>query len=470
MLFATILLLFHVLGFLSSVNALLTTRTAQGAIAWIVALNSFPILAVPVYWILGRNKFNGYVTARHAQEEGHDSEIEQIRSKLEPFSTKFNGPGGAGVGEKLAQLPVVNSNEVELLIDGEQTFDSIFDGIAFAREYILVQFYIVHNDGLGKRLKQALIDKAVQGVKVFFLYDEIGSHALPADYLNELQNAGAKIHSFHSTRGPKNRFQLNFRNHRKIVVVDGETGWIGGHNVGDEYLGKNPKFGAWRDTHMKIIGPAVLQLQIAFIEDFHWATNELLDFSWEPKPSLKGNASVLILPSGPSDDLETASLMYQQAIHTAQKRIWIASPYFVPDESVLSALHLAALRGVEVKILIPDKADKKLVYYSAYAFVEELLVAGIQIYRYLPGFLHEKVFLVDDLVAGVGTANFDNRSFRLNFEITALVIDAVFITEVEQMFLHDFKQSKQMNIEGVRSKSLWFRILSRASYLSAPVQ
>ncbi|MBE9582568.1 MAG: cardiolipin synthase [Proteobacteria bacterium] len=465
-----VLVIAHLLGFVSSINALMTTRTSQGAIAWIVALNSFPVVSVPAYWVFGRNKFKGYVKARQALDELHDQQIESIRNQVLPFERKFEEAPGAMVGEQLAQLPFLGANGVELLIDGEQTFDSIMEGIARARKYILVQFYIIRDDGLGRRLKQGLIDKAREGVRIYLLYDEIGSHALPRTYIEEMRDAGIAVHSFHSTRGKRNRFQINFRNHRKIVVVDGKAGWVGGHNVGDEYLGKDPKFGPWRDTHVKITGPAVLEMQVPLLEDYHWATGKLLELDWNPVPAPEGDAAVLILPSGPADELETASLMYQQAIHSARQRIWIASPYFVPDESVLSALHLAVLRGVEIKILIPDVSDSKLVYYSTYAFIGELLRAGIQIYRYQPGFLHEKVFLVDDRVAGIGTANFDNRSFRLNFEVTALVVEAGLISAVGQMFQDDFARSTKMEIVDVENKPWWFQVLARASYLTAPIQ
>jgi len=460
----------HLLGVFSSINALMGTRTSQGAIAWIVALNSFPLITVPAYWIFGRNKFKGYVKARNALDEQHDRQIDIVRRQVEPFRVKPVDEQGAMMIEKLAQLPILGSNAVELLIDGEKTFDSIMEGIDQARNYILVQFYIIHDDGLGRRLKRGLLEKAAQGVKIYLLYDEIGSHSLPKSYIQEMRSAGIAVHSFQSTRGSSNRFQLNFRNHRKIVVVDGNTGWIGGHNVGDEYLGLSSKFGSWRDTHVKITGPAVLELQVSFLEDYHWATDTVPDVAWEPVAAPAGDGAVLILPSGPADDLETASLMYQQAIHSAKQRIWIASPYFIPDESVISALHLAALRGVEVRILIPDVSDKKLVYYSAYAFIGELLAEGIEIYRYLPGFLHEKVFLVDDLFVGIGTANFDNRSFRLNFEITALIVDSEMTGEVEQMFLDDFAQSRKMTAQEVEDKPWWFTMLARAAYLTSPVQ
>ncbi|MEN8190455.1 MAG: cardiolipin synthase [Thermodesulfobacteriota bacterium] len=467
----TVLLIGHVFGFFSSFHALMSTRTAQGSIAWIISLNTFPLLSVPAYWVFGRNKFKGYVTLRRQVESGFSEEVETIRHKLSPYVQKFDtGHGGAQVALRLAELPYFTGNDVELLINGEATFDSILTGIDEAAEYILVQFYIVRDDELGRKVKDRLIARARAGVRICFLYDEIGSRGIDS-YLQDLRNAGVAVSSFHSTRGGGNRFQINFRNHRKIVVVDGKAGWIGGHNVGDEYLGQDPRLPNWRDTHMKIVGPSVLQLQLSFIEDWRWATDEELPaLSWEPVAAAEGNGAVLLLPTGPADRLESCSLMFQQAIHSAKKRIWIASPYFVPDEGVMSALHLAALRNVDVRIIIPDVPDSKLVYYSAYAFVGELLESGIEMYRYRPGFLHQKVFLVDDVLAGVGTANFDNRSFRLNFEITALVIDEPFVTDVEQMFKNDFAKSRLMTKQEVEDKPLWFKVLSRASYLTAPVQ
>jgi cardiolipin synthase len=240
--------------------------------------------------------------------------------------------------------------------------------------------------------------------------------------------------------------------------------------VGDEYLGLDPDFPGWRDTHMRIAGPAVLQLQLAFAEDWRWATGRAPELKWIPHPAPEGDAVVLVLPSGPADPIETASLMYQQAIHAARERIWIASPYFVPDEGVLSALLLAELRGVDVKVIVPDQPDSRLVYYSTFAFVDELIETGVEILRYEPGFMHQKVFLVDDQLAGVGTANLDNRSFRLNFEVTALVAETEFVADVTAMLKADLARSRLMTLEEVRGKPWWFRALARASFLTAPVQ
>lgn len=469
MLVSITVIVFHVLGFISSIHAVMSTRTSQGAIAWAVSLNTFPYIAVPAYWVFGRSSFRGYVTARQAG----DLEIQHIARTASAAGADLRSTAarsGAGrAAELLAEMPTLRGNSVELLIDGDATFASIFEGIEQARKYLLIQFYIVKDDGLGRELKTRLIAKAREGVRVLFLYDEVGSYKLPGRYVRELREAGVEAFNFHSRKGPRNRFQINFRNHRKIVVADGHTAWVGGHNVGDEYLGKNPKFGHWRDTHLKIEGPAALAVQLSFFEDWHWATDAVPDLDWTPQHIHEDGVDVLIVPTGPADRLETAGLMFIHAINSAQERIWIASPYFVPDEAVMAALQLAGLRGVDVRILIPDEPDHLLVYLAAFSYFTEAGKTGVKIYRYTGGFLHEKAMLVDDRAAAVGTANFDNRSFRLNFEITALVTDEDFAAEVEQMFLDDFAASREMQASDYADRSLWFKLAVRLARLTAPL-
>ena len=338
---AAALVLAQVLGFLSSLHALMTVRTAQGTIAWMVSLNALPIVAVPAYWVFGRSRFAGYVIKRQSRDVLADPQSRAVAAQLAPLVPAFAGiPGSALAGQRLAKLPYLGGNEVELLVDGEATFRSLFAGIAAARRDVLVQFYIVRDDRLGRELRDLLVAKARAGVTVRFLYDELGSIDLPRRYREQLAAAGVRIERFGSTRGWGNRLQLNFRNHRKIVVADGVEGWVGGLNVGDEYLGRDPKVGPWRDTHLRVAGPAALGLQLSFVEDWNWATGELLfaELEWPAEP--RGDTAVLVLPSGPADRLETASLMYQQAIHGALRRIWIATPYFVPDGAVLGSLTL----------------------------------------------------------------------------------------------------------------------------------
>jgi len=373
--------------------------------------------------------------------------------------------------EALGRMPALGGNRVDLLVDGDATFASILDGIDQAVEYILFQFFIVKDDGLGRRVKDHLIARAKAGVRVYFLYDEIGSHELPDRYLEDLREVGIEVTEFGTRKGKGNRFQLNFRNHRKIVVVDGRLAWIGGLNVGDEYLGKNPKFGHWRDTHVRIEGPAVLEAQVSFAADWRWAKDEVPKLRWQAQAAPGGSdTGVLIIPSGPADELETANLMFVHAINSARKRIWIASAYLVPDRSVIVALQLAGLRGLDVRILIPDNPDHLLVYLAAYSYFDEAGQTGVQFYRYTRGFLHEKAMLIDDGVATIGTANFDNRSFRLNFEITVAISDPAFVGQVEKMFVDDFSDARLMEEGEYDRKPWWFRFGVRLARLTSPIQ
>ena len=238
----------------------------------------------------------------------------------------------------------------------------------------------------------------------------------------------------------------NFRNHRKTVIVDGKVGFTGGFNVGDEYLGLDPKFGAWRDTHIRITGPVVSQLQVPFAEDWYHATGQFLRerLDWTPAYDAE-DMTALIVPTGPGDDDDTGALFFFAAINAARHRVWIASPYFVPDVAILAALKAAAMRGVEVRILVPDVIDHRLPWLAAFAYFDEVREAGVQIWRYTEGFMHQKVVLVDDTIAAVGTMNLDNRSFRLNFEAMAVYFDADAAARVEEMLIDDMTRCYQLD-------------------------
>ncbi len=461
----------HSLGFLNAVYAILTARTPQGSIAWAISLVSFPWLAVPLYWVFGRTRFQGYVQARRKG----NLEINHIADKAISHVLDFRADALTKrpefhVLERLVRLPYTRGNALRLLVNGEATFDAIFDALDRAKHYALVQFFIVHDDRLGRDLKDRLLACARRGVKILFLYDEVGSHKLPAAYVAELRAAGVEMHAFRTTRGRTNRFQINFRNHRKIVVVDGEVAFLGGLNVGDEYMGRDPKFGPWRDTHLRIEGPAVMSVQLSFIEDWYWATRRVPNLNWVPRSSSQGDISALVLPTSPADSLETCALFFEHAIHSARKRLWIASPYFVPDRAVEDALVLAGLRGVDVRIMLPLKPDHLLVYLSSFSYLPRTDRLGVRIYRYEPGFLHQKVMLVDDDIAAVGTANLDNRSFRLNFEITALAVDAAFAREVEGMLLEDFRHCRLVHPSDYFNRSRGFRFAVRIARLFDPIQ
>jgi len=454
-----------------ALDAVMRNRTAQGAIAWAVSLITIPLVALPLYVIFGRSRFNGYVAARRS----NNRDLKRIVDRLAVFGPMFQASMASGCKswralEMLALMPFTHSNRAALLIDGQETFEAIFRGIDSARSYILVQFYILEDDSAGRELQSRLIQKAQSGVRVYLLYDEIGSFALPNAFVETLRDAGVRVTPFHSTKGKANRFQLNFRNHRKIVVIDGRTAFVGGLNVGDEYLEGTPKLGPWRDTHLELFGPCVQGIQLVFIEDWYWAVHEVPDLDWEPRPAKDKDQNILVLPTGPADELESCGLFFLEAINGARERLWIASPYFVPDDPIVSALQLAALRGVDVRLLLPQKTDHLLVYLSSFSYIEEVEKAGVKIYRYQPGFLHHKVMLVDDELAAVGTANLDNRSFRLSFEITIVVNDPGFAGELEAMFRDDLARCRQIDPGELIERPLWFRMAVRVSRLLAPIQ
>tara|TARA_R110002110_G_scaffold91264_2_gene237536 strand:+ start:157149 stop:158594 length:1446 start_codon:yes stop_codon:yes gene_type:complete len=463
--------LLYVIAIVSALEAILKTRTAQGAVAWAISLLTFPLLSVPLYLVFGRNKFDGYLEQRDQIEEESLRLIRKTSGAVEQhlvsvsrdtplYSSLFN----------LARMPATSGNRVELLIDGQATFDSIAQGLQSAEKYILFQFYIIRDDDLGRRLGRLLSDRARAGVKVFLIFDEIGSRKFGSSKLcQQLRMTGVQVVPFNTTQGRRNRFQLNFRNHRKIVVVDGKAAWIGGFNIGDEYLGKNKRRGQWRDTHTRVRGPAVLGAELAFATDWLWATQSHLSIDWDFNGEASGDSTVLVFPSDPASEYEEAGLMYHQAIVAAKDRIWIASPYFVPDHAIISALQLAALRGVDVRVIIPDEPDGPVVGMANWSFTRELLPLGVKVYRYQGGFMHQKVLLMDDETAGVGTANFDNRSFRLNFEITLLVKDPVFASEVEAMLLADMGRCRQVSREEIDNKPVWFPLAMGVARLFAPI-
>jgi len=472
--FTIVYLLFQITGLATSVHAILNTRTAQGAIAWVVSLNTMPLLSVPIYWIFGRSRFEGYVNAL----KDHDLLMAEERQQAHDSFARFVVEGPDHFPEyrairRLSLAPFLGGNRVELLVDGEETYRSIEEGIRRAESYILFQFYILRADRSGTRFMDLLADRAREGVRVHVLYDEIGSYELPGEWLQRYRDAGIPVIPFGTTRGSGNRFQINFRNHRKIVVVDGREAWLGGLNIGNEYLGEDRKLSPWRDTHLHVEGPAALVAQSLFWSDWYWADGSLLrHLNWKPRAAAgaeEGGQDVLILGSGPADDLETASLFFTTVLNAARRRIWIATPYFVPDEATQVSLSLALLRGAEVRILTPRLNDNWFVRHAANVYLSQFHRLGAKIHFYEAGFMHQKVVLVDDNLSLVGTVNFDNRSFRLNFEVTGAVADRAFAARVEEMLKADLERSTEVEAFELQQAPFLQRLKARGSALLAPV-
>src|ERR1700737_1159296 len=469
----SLVILAHVLGVIAAVHAILNTRTSQGAIAWAVSLTAMPYFTLIPYLFLGRSKFTGYVDARRLE-----SELLRTRAYPAEWDTRASSTGrptdefGTAIIRTLTRLggmPFLPGNSVRTLVNGDATFSAILAAIEGARDYVLVQFFIVRDDALGQLLKHALLAKAAQGGRVYFLYDSIGSFDLPRRYVSALRAGGVEMHPFATNRRFVNRFQINFRNHRKIVVVDGARAFVGGHNVAVEYLGGNRRLSPWRDTHIEVRGPVVASTQFVFVEDWHWGTQELPRLDAPPEDEPNDDMHCLVMATGPADKQETCSLFFVEAINAARERLWITTPYLVPDEAVSSALRLAVLRGVDVRILIPSRRDHYVVFEASILYAHDLLRAGVRIFRYRPGFMHQKVLLIDSVAAAVGSANLDNRSFRLNFEITVLTIDRAFSAEVEAMLARDFGEAFEVDCSEYRKAPAWRRVAMHVARLFSPI-
>ena len=465
--------LLYGVGLASAIDAVMKARTPQGSTAWAVAHLTVPFVSLPLYWLFGRSSFDDYVEVLRDLDADLESRLEVARQgPLRPWLVRPDDESDPRrraelrAFEALSTLSFTRGNGTRLLVDGPDTFEALFERIAAARDYILAQFYIIHDDRIGRRFKQHLAEAARRGVRVHLLFDEVGSHSLPRRYLKDLKEAGVHVSDAGSRRW-LSRFQVNFRNHRKIVVVDGRWGFLGGLNVGDEYLGEHPRLTPWRDTHLELTGPVVLGLQFSFMRDWYYVRKSVLDVQWEVAPSPE-DRHALILASGPADELETCGLLFAHAIESAERRLWIASPYFVPDGRVLGALQLAALRGVDVRLLLPGMADHWMFKYLHHSYVPEVDQVGVKVYRYDEGFMHQKVFVVDEDYASVGTANLDNRSFRLNFEVTCLVEDRAFCREVATMLERDFAHSTLMTTAALANRSLASRFATKVTRLLAP--
>ncbi len=456
-----------VLALACAIREIFYSRTAQGSIAWLLSLFLLPFPTTILYLVFGLKVFDDYSNLQRAdQREARQIRAAELSLLDHPESKKWP------VMASVSQVPFVTGNSADILIDGDATFGSIIAGIGRAKSSVFVQFYIYRDDQLGRAFAEALMERARAGVNVHLLYDDVGCFFLNRNYWRRLREAGVQVSSFnHRHRflrifGPT---RLQYRNHRKIVVVDGREAWVGGHNVADEYMGRDKRFGRWRDTHVHVVGPAALVCTLSFCEDWQWATGEVIDPDIPEALEAPGDETVLVMPTGPADVLEDCAIAFTEAISRAQKRLWIVSPYFVPDLAVQTALFAAALRGVDVRILIPQKPDHLIVWLASNAHANAMISHGVAVYRYTAGFLHQKVMLIDDSLAAIGTANFDNRSFRINFELTLWFTGQAVIDGVESMLEEDFRNSRRLT-HTERERISWpMRFLGQAAKLFSPV-
>lgn len=366
-------------------------------------------------------------------------------------------------------------NNVDLFTEGHQLFRRMFDDIAAAKRSIHIEFYTIYNDKIGNELRTLLEQKAAEGVEVRVLYDSWGSMGVWPSFYAHLREAGGYAASFLMSRSNFFDFRINYRDHRKIVVIDGEIGYVGGFNVGDQYLGRSKKFGPWRDTHLRIIGGGVYGLQRRFIADWNASMKKDQDKikHYHPYfPEIKvvqGNVALQMVSSGPEAPLEKIKMGYLRLINAAQDHIWIQTPYLIPDDSILDALRVAAHSGIDVRIMIPSMPDHPFVYRATQYYARDLANQGVTIYYYQRGFLHAKTMMIDGRMASVGSANLDFRSFKLNFEINSFIYDQQTVDQLEAIFINDVRNCKVVTPTMFKQQSRWLRFKQVFSRLLSPI-
>jgi cardiolipin synthase len=412
----------------------LQKREPVATLSWLLGLAALPVVGLLVYQVFGPQKIK-----RHR--------LRRSRSRMPREATGLADGAHdeaaelARLGAATTGLPPSTARSVRLLVDGAATYEALLEAIRGAREHVHVEYYICAPDETGHALLEALVERARAGVKVRVLLDAVGSSKLRKRFLAPLLEAGGEFAWFHPSRFGKvwTRTWINMRTHRKIVVVDGRIGFTGGINVTDD---ENDALrdDAYRDLHLRIEGDAVRALQVVFVEDWMYASGRrdlLAELSRDPPPRQAGAVATQVLPSGPDSSWEAIHRMHVSAIHAARTRVWLATPYFVPGEAAKMALTSAALGGLDVRVLVPRRSDTLLVTLAARSYFDELLAAGVKVYEYGPRMLHTKALLVDDEFALVGSANFDNRSFRLNFEVSVLFHDAGIAAQLARLLAHD---------------------------------
>lgn len=447
--------------------------------AWLLVLFFVPIVGFVLYLIFGQNlKHQKLFQWDGTKKIGLKEMIEEQEKEMKEGTFSFRNISSSA-HEDMIFMHLMNNgallsenNEVDIFIDGQEKFSKLIQDILQAKQFIHLQYYIIKNDHLGQEIISALTKKAQEGVKVRVLYDELGSRGLSKKAFTALQAAGGEVEVFFPATLPLINLRMNYRNHRKLVIIDGIIGYVGGFNVGDEYLGLDPKFGYWRDTHLRIIGDAVHSLQMRFILDWNQASHRH-DIDYKPTlfphNTTEGTAGIQIVTSGPDSEYEQIKLGYIKLILSAKHSILIQTPYFIPDDSLLDALRIACLAGKEVKIMIPNKPDHAFVYWATMSHIGELLKYGAQIYIYNNGFIHAKTIVVDEEISSVGTANIDVRSFRLNFEVNAFIYSSKLSKQLVEAFEQDLKQSHLLTLEEYQKRPIYIRFKESISRLLSPI-
>lgn len=445
--------------------------------AWLMVLILIPGVGFILYLLLGQNFSSRKMFNLKTTEDRFHKKLLIQGKQLSNDTLRFKDKNMIDYKDMVymhlsnSQSIFTQDNNIKIYTNGYGKFSDLLSSIERAKSHIHMVYYIIKNDSLGNRVIDILTKKASEGVDVRLLYDGMGGIRLPKYFFDNLKKAGGKVACFFPSLLPLVNIRVNYRNHRKIAVIDGLEAYVGGFNIGDEYLGKNKKFGYWRDTHIRVNGSAVDSLQQRFLLDWRYASSEKITFDkkYFPFKRTVGNIGMQIVSSGPDSEWEHIKNGYLKMIQSAKKSIYIQTPYFIPDESIFEALKIASLSGVKVKIMIPSKPDHPFVYWASLSYVGDLLKSGAKGYTYKKGFIHSKTIVVDGKVCSVGTANMDVRSFKLNFEVNAFIYDSQVSSNFEKIFDYDINDSIEITKKLYDRRSIIIKFKESISRLLSPV-
>lgn len=431
------LTLVMILGVVISEN-----RNPVKSLAWVTVLIVVPVVGIVLYFFFGQNFKNKRMITRRNRKKLKRMEH---RRPVDIHKLDFRETTRQQIrlARSLVGAYYYEGNDIEIFTSGREKFDRLFEDIEKARQSICIQYYIFEDDNIGTKLSDLLIKKAKEGVKIRLIYDHVGSLHVKSKFFSRMRKAGIEAYPFFRVNFPLLAYRINWRNHRKLVIIDGETGYVGGMNVADRYI-DGGKFESWRDTHLRITGPGVISLIYSFAVDWNFMGQPLDEIiRMEPKKKT-GNMGVQFITSGPTNQWGNIELMFHKAISSATERVYIQTPYFLPTEGLLKALVTAALANVDVRIMIPYETDSDILRYASFSYIAECLRAGMKFYLYRAGMLHSKVIIIDNELTSVGSTNFDFRSFEHNFEGNIFVYSRDFNRKSTEMFLADQQKSTRI--------------------------
>ena len=455
----------------------LEKRSPFKTIAWILVLILIPVIGLIFYLFFGqeyrKQKLYSRKGIKGLSQIRKLSTIQLRDIEHTPLNLELKAMDKINIIRLLlnnSSALLTSGNKLKLLKNGDETFDAIFKAVEKARHHIHLEYYIYDNDKIGNRLKRLLIQKRKEGVEIRIIVDDVGSWGLKEKFYNELRENGIEIYSFMEVRFPRLTSRVNFRNHRKILIVDGKIGFTGGINIADRYIEGNKKVGPWRDTHLQITGDAVACLQVIFAADWYFVINENLAGPEYFLPlSDKPGTPVQISASGPDSDWQSIDQAFFTAISNAREYVYLTTPYLMPPQQLVAALKAAALSNVDVRIIIPEKSDAHVSKWCSLSYVEELLEAGVKIYFYQAGFIHSKILISDDVFTTIGTTNLDFRSLETNFEVNAFIYEEKFTEQVKKVFKTDLKNSREIKLPEWTQRPWYNKLRESLAHIVAPM-